>query len=137
HIGPAAPAPLPGRLEVGVLALGAAVVGGQGVDLGDARHEGHQGGTHAAPGAHQVAVVQGVLHQLLGGHVDHVVLALDDIPQLGVDAVHHDLGGLFSVEGVGLVPHQAGELLSRVFDLGGEEALGEGNYLLAPVGHQV
>ena len=37
-----------GVVKVGVLALGAAVVGGQGVYLGDARHEGHQRGTYRA-----------------------------------------------------------------------------------------
>ena len=46
HIGAAAVAVLHGVVEVGVLAVGAAVVGGQRVYLSDARHEGHQGGPH-------------------------------------------------------------------------------------------
>ena len=77
----AAAVPLPCR-EIAVLAVGAAVMGRQGVDLGDPRQEGHDRGPHGAPGAHQVAVLQGVLHQLLGGHRDDVVLPLDDAGEL-------------------------------------------------------
>src|SRR5699024_3485114 len=84
-----------GVVEVGVLAVGTAVVGGQGVYLGDARHEGHQGGAHRTTGAHQIAVLQGVLHQLLGGHVDHVVFTADNVPQLHLDAVGDDFRGIF------------------------------------------
>ena len=126
HIGAAARPQGLGRLKVRVLTVGAAVVGGQGVDLGDARHEGHDGGAHRAPGAHQVAVVQGVLDQLLGRHVDHVVVPHEDVVELGLDTVRDDLGGLLAVEPLGLPPHQALELPLRVLQLGGEEAVGQG-----------
>ena len=92
--------------ELIVLALGAAVVGRQGVDLGDAGHVGHQGGAHGATGAHQVAVLQRPLDQLLGGHVHHVVLA-QDAPQLHVQPIHDQLGRVLAVELVDLVPDQA------------------------------
>ena len=93
-----------GVIKVGVLALGAAVVSGQGVHLGNPRHECHQRGAHRASGAHQVAVLQGVLHQFLGGHVDHVVLTADDVAQLHLDAVGDNFRGIFSIELVGLAP---------------------------------
>ncbi len=107
-------------VKVGVLAVGAAVMGGQGVHLGDARHKRHQGRTHRPTGAHQVAVLQRVLHQLLGGHIDHVVMATDDVLQLGVDAVLDNLGRVVPVEGVGLAPHQVLQLPLGVLQLGGE-----------------
>ncbi len=45
HIRPAARPQLLGGVKIRVLAVGAAVVGRQGVHLGDPRHEGHQRGT--------------------------------------------------------------------------------------------
>ena len=126
-----------GGLEVGVLAARAAVVGRQGVDLRDARHEGHQGGADAAAGADQIAVLQGVLHQLLGGHIDHVVLAVDDVPQLHVDAVGDDLGRLLAVKLFRFPPDQPLQLPVGVLQLGGEETLGQRVHALAPVGHQI
>ena len=142
HIGHIRPAPVGvggvlGVVKVRVLALGAAVVGGQGVDLSDARHECHQRGAHRSTGAHQIAVLQGVLHQLLGGHVDHVVLAADDIPQLHVDAVHHDLGRLLAVELMGLAPYQPLQLPVGVLKLGGKQSFGQGLNGLAPVRDEI
>ena len=61
--------------EFAVFALRTAVVGRQGVDLCDAGHVSHQGRAHGATGAHQVAALVAALHQLLSGHVHHVILA--------------------------------------------------------------
>ena len=111
HIRPAAVGAV--QDELVVLALGAAVMGRQGVDLGDARHIGHQRRAHGAPGAHQVAVLQGPLDQLLGRHVHHVVLP-QDASQLHVQTVHDQLGRILSVELVDLVPHQPVQILLGV-----------------------
>ena len=139
HIGAAAVGVLRvlGIVEVGVFAVGTAVVGGQGVHLGDARHEGHQRGAHAASGAHQIAVLQGILDQLLGGHVDHVVFAADDVAQLRLDPVHHDLGRVLPVQVVGLAPDQPLQLPVGVLQLGGEQALGQRVDGVAAVGDEV
>ena len=112
HVGPAAVGPV--QHEFAVLALWAAVVGRQGVDLRDAGHVGNEGGAHASPGAHQVPVFQGALNQLLSRHVHHVVLA-QDAAQLHVQPVHDELGRVLAVEPVDLFPHQVVELLLRVF----------------------
>ena len=82
-------------------------------------------------------MLQGILDQLLGGHIDHVVFAADDVPQLGLDPVHHDLGRVLPVEVVGLAPHQPLQLPVGVLQLGGEEALGQGLDGIAPTGDQV
>ena len=52
------------HVQFGVFAvwIGAAVVGLEGVDLGDAGHIGHDGGTDRATGANQIAVFQRILH---------------------------------------------------------------------------
>ena len=135
HVRPAAVG-LPGG-EVRVLALGAAVMGGQGVDLRDPRQEGHDGGAHRPPGAHQVAVLQGVLHQFLGGHVDDVVFPLNDARQFQFDSVLDDLRRILPVEFMCLAPHQVVQLLGGVFQLGGKQAIGQGLDLVAPGGHQL
>ena len=126
-----------GIVEVGVLALGAAVVGRQRVYLGDAGHKGHQGGAHRPPGAHQVSVLQRVLHQLLGGHIDHVVFAPDDVAQLHLDAVGDDLGGIFPVKLMGFPPHQPLQFSVRILQLGGKQPLGQRIDGVAPVGDEV
>ena len=126
-----------GVVKVGVLALGAAVVGGQGVYLGNARHKSHQRGTYRTTGAHQIAVLQGVLHQLLSGHVDDVVFTADNVAQLHVNAVHHDLGWLVAVKLMGFPPHQALQFSVGVLQFGGEQALGQRLDGVAPVGNQV
>ncbi len=137
HIRPAA-VPMGGAvLKVSVLTFGAAVVGTEGIDLGDAREEGHDRGAHRAPGAHQIAVLQGVLHQLLGRHVNDIVLSHDDAGQLQINSVLDDLGQFFPVKLVGLVIDQPLQLLVRVLQLGGKEALGQRVQLLDPVSHQI
>ena len=113
--------------ELTVPALGTAVVGRQGVDLGDAGHVGHQAGANGPPGAHQIAVLQGPLDQLLGGHVHHVVLA-QNAPQLHVQPVHDELWRVLPVELVDLVPHQPVQILLRIFQPGREQL---------PLGQQV
>ena len=82
-------------------------------------------------------MLQGVLHQLLGGHIDDVILAADDVIEFGVDAVHHDLGRLLAIQLVGLTPHQALQLPVRVLQLGGEQTLGQGLDGVAAVGDEV
>ena len=61
--------------EFAVFALRTAVVGRQGVDLRNAGHISHQRRAHGATGANQISAFVAALHQLLGGHVHHVVLA--------------------------------------------------------------
>ena len=112
-------------------------MGGQGVDLRDPRQEGHDGGAHRPPGAHQVTVLQGVLHQFLGGHVDDVVFPLNDARQLQLDSILDDLRRILPVEFVCLAPHQVVQLLGGVFQLGGKQAIGQGLDLVAPGGHQL
>ena len=111
-------------------AFRAAVVGGQGVDLRDAGHIGHQRGAHAAPGAHQIARLIGFLHQLDGGHIDHVVAPGTDVVQLLLHAVHHQLGGLVPVEPVHFAVAEVLQLLFGILDLGREKARGQGGHLL-------
>ena len=106
--------------EFRVLALRAAVVGRQGVHLRDARHVRHQTGAHGATGAHQIAVFQTALHQLLGGHVHHVVLAQNTL-QLHVQPVDDQLGWLVAVQLVALVPHHVVQLLLGVLQPGREQ----------------
>ena len=99
-----------------VLALGTAVVGRQRVDLGDAGHISHQRRAHRSPRAYQIAVLQTPLHQFLGRHVHHVILA-QNTAQLHVQPVYNQLGRILAVESVGLLP--------RVFQTGRKQLLGK------------
>ena len=82
-------------------------------------------------------MLQGVLHQLLGGHVDHVVFTPDDVAQLHVDPVHHDLGGLVPVKLMCFPPYQPLQLPVGVLQFRGEQTLGQRLDGVAPVGNQV
>ena len=82
-------------------------------------------------------MLQGVLNQLLGGHIDDVILTPNNVSQLGVDPVHHNLGRLLSIELMGLPPDQTGQLSIRVLKLGGEQPLWERFDRIAPVGDQI
>ena len=85
------------KRKIGVLALGAAVMRRQGIDLGDPREKRHDGGANRPPGAYQITMLQRVLYQLLGRHIDHIILPHDNAGQLQINSVLHDLGQLFPV----------------------------------------
>ena len=128
-----------GNVEGGVLAfrIGAAVVGREGVDLGDAGHVGNDRRADGATGADQIAMLQRVLHQLLGGHVDHVVVAVDDVVQLGFHAFHHQLRGIVPVKTVEFGVDQIFQVFHGVLDFGSEQVVGDGTQRLAHVGDAV
>ena len=115
HIGAAAVAAVGDKLVM--QALGAAVMGRQGVDLGDAGHVGHQRRAHRATGAHQIAALEAPLHQLLGRHIDHVVLTQNAL-QLDLQTVHDQLGRVFAVQRMALAPDLVVQLLPGVAQAG-------------------
>ncbi len=123
HVGAAAEAAVVD--ELAVAAFGTDIVRREGVDLRDAGHVGHDRRAHAAPAADEVAVLEGVLHQLLRAHVNDVVVVREDGVELGVDALLHDGRRVLAVNAVHLVVHQLLELLGRVLDLGRKEVLGQ------------
>ena len=133
HVGAAAVGAI--HNEFTVPARGAAIVGRQGVDLRDAGHVGHQGRTHGTTGTNQVAVLQGTLHQLLGGHVHHVVLA-QNAAQLHVQAVHDQLRRVLAVEPVDLLPDEAVQVLLGILQAGREQLAGQQLKGLNLVRHQ-
>ena len=53
------------HVKLAVSALGAHIVGGQGVHLGDPRHGGHKAAAYAAPGPYQISVGIAFVHQPL------------------------------------------------------------------------
>ena len=77
-----------------------------------------------ATGADQIAMLQRVLHQLLGGHVDHVVVAVDDVVQLRLHALYHQLRGIVPVKPVELGVDQIFQVFHGVFDFGREQVVG-------------
>ena len=123
HVGAAAEAAV--FDEFAVAALGADIVRREGVDLRDAGHVGHDRRADAAPAADEVAVLEGVLHELLGAHVNDVVVVREDGVELGVHALLHDGGRGLAVDAVHLVIDKLLELLGRVLDLRGKEVLGQ------------
>ncbi len=65
-----------------VLALGAEVMGFQRIYFCDARHGSHEGGTYGTPGAYQVPVLHGFLHQHFRRHVHDGISVVDNGVQL-------------------------------------------------------
>ncbi len=132
HIGAAAVGVV--QNEIRAAALGADVVRRQGVDLGDAGHIGHKRRADAASRADQIAVLERVLHKLLGRHVNHVVVMAEDRVELDIDAILHDLRGWVAVDAVHLGIDKVAQDLGRVLDRRREEVLGQQLDLLDLVG---
>ncbi len=82
-------------------------------------------------------MLQGILNQLLGGHVDHVIMAVDDVMQLRLHPVHKNLGRMVPVEPAELGIDQVFQVLHGVFDFGGEKVVGHGPHGLAHIGDAV
>ena len=99
--------------ELRVLALRAAVVRREGVDLRDAGHIRHERRANRPSRADEIAVFKAALHELLRGHIDDVVLA-EDAPELDVQAVDHQLRRILAVERVALVPDESVQILLGV-----------------------
>ena len=78
-------------------------------------------------------MLERVLHELLRGHVDDVVVAGDDVVHLGVDALLHELGRVFAVEPVELAVDEGFEVLDRILDLRREQIVRHGPQRLTPV----
>ena len=128
-----------GYIEGGVLALRvrAAIVRREGIHLRNAGHIGNDGGAHRASGAHQVAMLQGVLHQLLGGHINHIIVAGDDVVQLCLHALGDELRGILAVEPVELAINQGLQVLYGVLDFGRKQIVGHRPQGLAHVGNEI
>ena len=105
-----------------VPAFWAAVMGRQGVDLRNTGHIGHQRRANRTTGTHQVAVFQRALHQFLGGHVHHIVLA-QNAAQFNIQPVHDQRRRVLSVQPVDLLPHQTVQILLRVLQPGRKQLL--------------
>ena len=111
--------------ELAVPALRAAVVRRERVDLGDARHIGDERRADRPSRADQIAALQRALDELLRRHIHHVVLA-EDAAQLDVQTVLDELRRLVAVKLVHLVPDEAVQILSGIFQARREElALGQ------------
>ena len=100
--------------KVGEFAFRTAIVRREGVDLRNSGHVRHQRGADASPAADEVAMLQRVLHELLCGHVNDLVMPAENGVQFFFDARCDELRRAFAVKLVGLVPHHALEILRRV-----------------------
>ena len=116
--------------ELAVAALGADIVRRQGVDLRDAGHIRDDRGADAASAADQIAVLERVLHELLGGHVYNVIAVVKDRVELNVDALLHYLRRVLAVDAVHLGIDEVLEVLRRVLYLRREQILRQQLYRL-------
>ena len=116
--------------ELAVAALGADIVRRQGVDLRDAGHIRDDRGADAASAADQIAVLEGVLHELLGGHIYNVIAVVKDRVELNVDALLHYLRRVLAVDAVHLGIDEVLEVLCRVLYLWREQLLRQQLYRL-------
>ena len=126
-------------IQNGVLTfrIRATVMGREGINLRDAGHESHNGGTNGATGAHQIAVFKAVLHQALGRHINHVIMAGDNIMQLRFHTIYKEFGRVITVQAVKLAVNQTFQVFHRVFDLGGKQVMGHRTNGLAHIGDHI
>ena len=103
-------------VEVHIVALGAAVMGRQGIYLRDPRHGCHQGGAYGASGAHQIAVVIGIPHQLLGNDIHNGIAVGYDGIQLLIEPDADLRRKLRPVHLVGLLITDLPQGLVGIFD---------------------
>ena len=107
----------------------------QGVDLRDTGHECHDRGTDASSAAHQIAVLEGVFHQLLGRHVNHIIMVVKNGVQLRINTGLYDFRRVFAVDAVHLFIHQITQLLGRMLDFRWKEVLRQELNLLTLLGN--
>ncbi len=91
------------RIEVREVALGAEVVGPEGINLRDSGHGGYKGGTDGSPGADQIPVLDRLPHQLLGDDVHDGIAVSDDGIEFPLQPLGNHRGQILPVELVGLV----------------------------------
>ena len=119
------------HVEKALVAMGAAVMGRQGVHLGDAAHAGHEAGAHGTAAAHQVSVIQGALHQPLGNVVQRGKAVADNGAQLLFQALDHNVRQGIAIPVLGRAP---GHVLNVVRGIGPEGL--EGILALGVLGEQ-
>ena len=66
------------RVKVRVVAVWADIMRRQRIYLGNMGHGGGKGGTYGASGAYQIAVLIGLIHQLLGNNIHHGITVGDN-----------------------------------------------------------
>ena len=125
------------NVEGAVFAFGAAIMRRQRVDLGDAGHEGHERRANGAAGSDEVAVLQRILYELLCRHVNDVVMAVDNVSQLGLNTFRNDLGRIIAVQAVQLAVDQRFQVLDGVLDLRRKQVMRYGADGFAHVGDVV
>lgn len=125
------------NIEGAVFAFGAAIMRRQRVDLGDAGHEGHERRADGAARSDEVAVLQRILHELLCRHVNDVVMAVDNVSQLGLNTFRNDLGRIIAVQTVQLAVDQRFQVLDGVLDLRRKQVMRYGADGFAHVGDVV
>ena len=85
------------------MAVCTVIVRTQRIYLCDTRHSSHEGGSHRTSRAHQIAVLIGLPHQLLGDDIHHRKAVGDNGVQLPLQTLHHDLRELLPVHLMGPV----------------------------------
>ena len=82
-------------------------------------------------------MLQRILHQFLGGHVNNVVVAVDDVVQLRLHALYHQLRGIVPVKAVEFGVDKIFQVFHGVFDFGRKKIVGDGAQRFAHVGDAV
>ena len=82
-------------------------------------------------------MLQGILHELLRRHVNDVVMAVDNVSQLGLNTFRNDLGRIIAVQTVQLAVDQRFQVLDGVLDLRRKQVMRYGADGFAHVGDVV
>ena len=100
------------------MAFGTVIVGGQRIYLCNARHSRHEGRPHRSPGSHQVSVIIGFPHQLLGDDIHHRKAVGNNGIQLLLQTGSNHFRQLFPIDGMRLLVTDIPEGLIGIFNHG-------------------
>ncbi len=103
-------------LKIHIMAFTTVIMGTQRIDLRDACHGGHKRTSHASAGSHQVTVLHGFPHQLLGDNVHHRKTICNDGMQLLFQPGLHDFRQIGPINFMCLIIADLGQRLVTVFN---------------------
>ena len=104
------------RIKIIVMAMGAQIMGTQGIYFCDSGHVGNKGGTYRASGAYQVAILIGFPYQLLSNNIHHGKAIGNNRMKLLFQSGSYNFRQVFPVHFMGLVIADFSKGFIRVFN---------------------
>ena len=112
-------------------------MGRERINFRNAGHERYDGRSDGTTGADQVAVLQRILNQFLGRHINHVIVTGNNIVKLRIHALDKQFRRIVTVETVELAVNQTFQVFYRILDLRGKQVMGHGPQCFTHIRDQI